>query len=72
VHCELAQHMEEGMKAQLKVDGGDGDLPSIPGISEPVKADIYAVDWNNNIWLVLVVCVLVGGIVPYFLLRNKL
>jgi len=72
VHCELAQHMEKGMKAQLKVDGGDGDLPSIPGISEPVKADIYAVDWNNNIWLVLVVCVLVGGIVPYFLLRNKL
>ncbi|MGZ5045180.1 MAG: cupredoxin domain-containing protein, partial [Methylobacter sp.] len=22
VHCELAQHMEKGMKAQLKVDGG--------------------------------------------------
>ncbi|MDD5115205.1 MAG: copper oxidase [Methylobacter sp.] len=72
VHCELAQHMEKGMKAQLKVDGGDGDLPSIPGISKPVKADIYAVDWNNNIWLVLVVCILVGVIVPYFLLRNKL
>ncbi|MDD2801038.1 MAG: copper oxidase [Methylococcales bacterium] len=72
VHCELAQHMEKGMKAQLKVDGGDGDLPSIPGISKPVKADIYAVDWNNNIWLVLVVCILVGVIVPYFLLRNRL
>lgn len=72
VHCELAQHMEKGMKAQLKVDGGDGDLPSIPGISKPVKADIYAVDWNNNIWLVLVVCILAGVIVPYFLLRNKL
>ncbi|MDO9162520.1 MAG: copper oxidase [Methylococcaceae bacterium] len=72
VHCELAQHMEKGMKAQLKVDGGDGDLPSIPGISKPVNADIYAVDWNNNIWLALAVCILVGGIVPYFLLRNKL
>jgi hypothetical protein len=71
VHCELAQHMEKGMKAQLKVDGGDGDLPSIPGISAPIKADVYAVDWNKSTWLVLWVCVLVGGIVPFFLLKIK-
>lgn len=71
VHCELAQHMEKGMKAQLKVDGGDGDLPSIPGISEPVKADIYPVDWSNSAWLVLLVCVMAGGILPFFVLKNK-
>ncbi len=35
VHCDMAQHMEKGMKAQLKVAGGDGDLPSIPGITGP-------------------------------------
>lgn len=29
VHCDIAQHMEKGMKAQLKVGKGDGDLPSI-------------------------------------------
>lgn len=33
VHCDMAQHMEKGMKAQLKVAGGDGNLPSIPGLT---------------------------------------
>lgn len=41
VHCELAQHMEKGMKAQLKVGKGDGDLPSIPGVTAYVVADDY-------------------------------
>ncbi len=36
VHCDLAQHMERGMKAQLVVGTGSGDLPSIPGITSPL------------------------------------
>jgi uncharacterized cupredoxin-like copper-binding protein len=47
VHCELAQHAEKGMKAQLKVGGGDGDLSSIPAISAPIKADAYLLDWSE-------------------------
>jgi len=43
VHCDIAQHMEKGMKAQLKVGKGDGDLPSIPGITANVVADDYNV-----------------------------
>jgi hypothetical protein len=35
VHCDIAQHTEKGMKAQLKVGNGREDLPSIPGISNP-------------------------------------
>ncbi len=35
VHCDIAQHMEKGMKAQLVVGEGRGNLPSIPGISAP-------------------------------------
>lgn len=46
VHCELAQHAEKGMKAQLKVGGGDGDLPSIPTISFPIKIDRYMLDFS--------------------------
>ncbi len=46
VHCELAQHAEKGMKAQLKVGGGDGDLPSIPTISSPIKTDRYMLDFS--------------------------
>ncbi|MCK5120758.1 MAG: cupredoxin domain-containing protein [Methylococcales bacterium] len=41
VHCDIAQHMEKGMKAQLKVGNGRGDLPSIPGISNPTFPDIF-------------------------------
>jgi hypothetical protein len=41
VHCDIAQHMEKGMKAQLKVGGGNGNLPSIPGVSGPRQADQY-------------------------------
>ncbi len=41
VHCDIAQHMEKGMKAQLKVGDGDGDLPSIPGVTAPVNQDDY-------------------------------
>jgi len=71
VHCELAQHAEKGMKAQLKVGGGDGDLPSIPGISAPVKADVYPIAWNRSNTGLLVLCVAVGAAAPWLLLRKK-
>jgi plastocyanin len=41
VHCDLAQHMEKGMKGQLKVGKGSGDLPSIPGVTPYVIQDSY-------------------------------
>lgn len=41
VHCDLAQHMEKGMKAQLKTGQGGGDLPSIPGVTDLAIADDY-------------------------------
>lgn len=44
VHCDIAQHMEKGMKAQLKVGEGDGDLPSIPGVTAPANPDDYKAD----------------------------
>lgn len=41
VHCDVAQHMEKGMKAQLKVGGGDGDLWAVPGTSAGFEPDQY-------------------------------
>lgn len=41
VHCDISQHMEKGMKAQLKIGKGSGDLPSIPGVSANVIQDDY-------------------------------
>lgn len=43
VHCDIAQHMEKGMKAQLKVGKGDGDLPSIPNITANTIQDDYKI-----------------------------
>jgi len=71
VHCELPQHMEKGMKAQLKVDGGDGDLPSIPGISEALRADSYPVDWSGATVAILLLCVLAGIAAPFFIIKLK-
>jgi hypothetical protein len=34
VHCDMAQHMEKGLKAQFKVGNGSRDLPSVPGITD--------------------------------------
>ena len=72
VHCELPQHMEKGMKAQLKVDGGDIDIPGIPGVSAPVRADVCPVYWANATWIILATCISLGCILPFFFLRNKL
>lgn len=43
VHCDIAQHMEKGMKAQLKVGKGDGDLPSIPNVTANAIQDDYKI-----------------------------
>lgn len=42
VHCDIAQHMEKGMKAQLKVGKGGEDLPSIPGVTANIFPDDYS------------------------------
>ncbi len=40
-HCDISQHMEKGMKAQLVVGAGKEDLPSIPGITPYLFTDSY-------------------------------
>ncbi len=41
VHCDIAQHMEKGMKGQLIVGKGSGTFPSIPGVTDPAIPDNY-------------------------------
>jgi len=45
IHCDIAQHMEKGMKGQLKIGKGSGDLPSIPGVTSYVIQDDY---WDKT------------------------
>lgn len=41
IHCDIAQHMEQGMKGQLRAGRGDGDLSSIPGLTARFRIDHY-------------------------------
>ncbi len=60
VHCELTQHMESGMKAQLKVGGGDGDLPSVPGLTAAENPDTYPLDWTWKPALIFAIAIVIG------------
>ena len=51
VHCDMTQHMEQGMKAQLVVGAGSGDLWSIPGISSGLYRDDYSPDRSWRFFL---------------------
>jgi len=62
VHCDIAQHMEKGMKAQLKVGGGSGNLPSIPGVSGPRQADHYFAAQNFGKLGILCVAGFIGAV----------
>lgn len=69
VHCDIAQHMEKGMKAQLVVGKGDGNLWSVPSISRDFFNDIYLP--NKFIWILLsaiMTGLLISGL--WFLLKN--
>ncbi|MBV1874556.1 MAG: multicopper oxidase domain-containing protein, partial [Gammaproteobacteria bacterium] len=36
VHCDIAQHMENGMKSQLVVGKGNGSFASVPGLTASI------------------------------------
>jgi hypothetical protein len=48
VHCDIAQHMEKGMKAQLVVGNGSTPFPSIPGITDLAIPDNYGPKVENH------------------------
>jgi len=71
-HCDVAQHMEKGMKAQIKVGGGSGDLPSIPGISGQLNKDVYGLDLGfANLLLMLALFVLGLASCIFFFIWRK-
>jgi hypothetical protein len=71
IHCDVAHHTEKGMKAQLKVADGDGDLPSIPGVTGHRQSDAYGGAWG---WAVLGLTLLSGlaGLALAVALLNRL
>ena len=71
VHCDVPHHMEKGMKAQLVVGEGSGDLPSIPGISKPLVFDHYPTNFGASEFVVLVFATVIGAILFYILATRR-
>ena len=65
VHCDITQHMEKGMKGQLVVGSGNGDLWAVPGISGAFNNDDYPVTYG---FLVLALAVTGGMLSTLWLL----
>lgn len=67
VHCDLPQHMEKGMKAQLVAGKGTGDLWSVPGISGDFRPDQH-LPAGAAAWLAA--AVVAGWLLTWFLVRR--
>ncbi|MDC9729755.1 MAG: multicopper oxidase domain-containing protein [Methyloprofundus sp.] len=75
IHCEVSQHTEKGMKAQLKVGEGSGDLDSILGLTAALTPDIYPINNTQITWVSLLISFVVGVVFILYLgniLRIKL
>jgi hypothetical protein len=67
IHCDLAQHMEKGMRGQLVVGKGSGDLWAVNGISDAFIRFPYL----PNVAAAMVLLIFVGGFVTTLLLRRQ-
>ena len=67
VHCDMAQHMEKGMRGQLVVGKGSGDLWGVPGVSD----DFYRFNYLPGYASLLGLLVLVLAFVATLWLAKK-
>ena len=67
IHCDMAQHMEKGMRGQLLVGGGSGDLWGVTGISDQFFRFSY-LPWYAP---VLIVLILIFSFIFSFRMINK-
>jgi plastocyanin len=58
IHCDLPQHMEMGMRGQLVVGAGSGDLWDIDGVSDKLRRDSY---WPTGLLWLLSFCAMAAG-----------
>ena len=69
IHCDMSQHMEKGMRGQLVVGKGSGDLWAVSGISDSFYRAPYLS--NNNVIVTLLLAVAVFFATLAIVLRVK-
>ena len=60
LHCDMAQHMEMGMKGQLVVGEGSGNLWNVAGVSDNFERDNYLGELTWPLLGVLLLGLLLG------------
>lgn len=56
IHCDMSQHMEKGMRGQLVVGSGSGDLWAVSGVSDAFYRAPYRARGDIAITLMLTMC----------------
>lgn len=74
VHCDLAQHMEKGMKGELIVGRGSGQLTSIPGVTSAFRPDVYepaSARWLSILLSTVPALLIIFGLLQWVLRRTR-
>jgi FtsP/CotA-like multicopper oxidase with cupredoxin domain len=67
IHCDMAQHMEKGLRGQLVVGSGSGDLWGVNGVSDQFLRDSYLPESIES----LTIAAILMGILAALLIRLK-
>jgi plastocyanin len=67
LHCDVSQHMEKGMRGQLVVGKGSGDLWGVAGVSDEFYRSSYQPRFT--IWLSILVLVL-AFVITFHVIRK--
>lgn len=68
VHCDMAQHMEKGMRGQLVVGSGSGDLWGVAGVSDQFYRFSYLPGYAP---LLVILLVIISLLITLRLLRKS-
>jgi plastocyanin len=67
IHCDMAQHMEKGMRGQLVVGEGSGDLWAVAGVSDQFFRSDYL---PANALPILILFIIISFLISLRLLKN--
>lgn len=67
IHCDMAQHMEKGMRGQLVVGSGSGNLWGVPGISDA----FYRYSYQGELTSIVALAIALGGFLASLFLTAR-